>query len=153
MLAGMVEGWLLWSIIVVVGVGIIVAVVALAPLPRAEDDVGAGERRFEAGWIATTIERYGGVAPTSLVEEVLDLHQAYLQAPRAAAGDFGPAAPPGGPAGPTPQPQAPPPQAPPPQARPPAGAPPPAQAPRRPGPQPPPPGGAPPPPDGRVRGR
>jgi hypothetical protein len=51
-------------------------------LPRADDDVGDNERRSEATWIAHAIERGGGVAPPSFVEEVLELHQAYLSESR-----------------------------------------------------------------------
>ena len=46
--------------------------------------MGALERPAEAAWISAVIERYGGIAPPSLVEEVLDLHQAYLRDPRLA---------------------------------------------------------------------
>ena len=36
------------------------------------------ERPTEAAWISAVIERNGGVAPALLVEEVLELHAAYL---------------------------------------------------------------------------
>ena len=49
-----------------------------ARLARRDADVPAGERPAEAAWIAATIEREGGVAPVDLVEEVLELHAAYL---------------------------------------------------------------------------
>ena len=74
----MIEGWVLWLVLVGLAIGVVVAVVALVRLPRAEDDLSSHERRTEAAWIAGTIERHGGIAPVSLVEEVLDLHQAYL---------------------------------------------------------------------------
>ena len=121
MLAAMIDGWALWLLLVGLGVGAAGAGVLLVRLPREDDDVGAAERRTEAAWIAATIERHGGVAPPSLVEEVLELHGAYLATPRSPA-------PPGVSASPLPPPQvapprvAPPPVAPPP---PPAGYPPP----------------------------
>lgn len=82
MLAAMIEGWVLWLLLVGLAIGATVTAVALVRLPRQTDDIGMAERRAEAAWIAGTIERHGGIAPPSLVEEVLDLHEAYLQAPR-----------------------------------------------------------------------
>jgi hypothetical protein len=84
MLASMVEAWVLWLFIVGVAVGVVAALVVAVRLPRQEDDVGDLERPSEAAWISSIIERHGGVAPASLVEEVLDLHQAYLRDPRLA---------------------------------------------------------------------
>ena len=78
----MIDGWVLWLVLVGLAIGGIVAAVLLVRLPRDEADVGAAERRDEAAWISATIERHGGVAPVILVEEVLDLHQAYLRDPR-----------------------------------------------------------------------
>lgn len=83
MLPAMIEGWVLWMFLVGIAVGVFAAWLVLGRLPREEDDVSNDERRREAGWIAATIERHGGIAPESFVEEVLDLHQAYLHAPRA----------------------------------------------------------------------
>jgi hypothetical protein len=84
MLASMVESWVLWLFIVGVAVGVVAALVVAVRLPRQEDDVGDLERPAEAAWISSVIERHGGIAPASLVEEVLDLHQAYLRDPRLA---------------------------------------------------------------------
>ena len=46
-------------------------------------DTGAAgdvdQRAAEAAWIARTIERHGGNAPESFVEEVLDLHAAWAE--------------------------------------------------------------------------
>jgi hypothetical protein len=56
--------------------------VALVRLPRRDDDVDAAERPAEAAWISEIIERNGGVAPALLVEEVLELHRAYLRQAR-----------------------------------------------------------------------
>jgi hypothetical protein len=82
MLAAMIEGWVLWLLLVGLAIGAAATWVLMVRLPREEDDIGLAERHSEATWIATTIERHGGVAPPSFVEEVLDLHQAYLSAPR-----------------------------------------------------------------------
>lgn len=85
----MIEAWALWLFLVGLVTGVGVTAVLLWRLPRQEDDLPVEERRVEAAWIATTIERQGGLAPVSFVEEVLDLHQAYLSTTR----------PPGPPAG------------------------------------------------------
>ncbi len=82
MLSAMVEGWALWLFLVGLATGVAVTAVLLWRLPRREDDLPVEERRVEAAWIAATIERHGGVAPVSFVEEVLDLHQAYLRTVR-----------------------------------------------------------------------
>ena len=85
MLAAMIEGWSVWLLLVGLAIGVATTWVLTVRLPRDEDDVSPEERHAEAAWIATTIDRYGGMAPPSFVEEVLDLHQAYLRTPRAAA--------------------------------------------------------------------
>ncbi len=84
MLPCMIEAWVLWVLLVGLAVGGVVTWLLMVRLPRAEDDVSPAERPAEAAWISAIIERYGGVAPPSLVEEVLDLHQAYLRDPRLA---------------------------------------------------------------------
>jgi hypothetical protein len=84
MLAAVVETWVLWLFIVGAAVGAVVALVVAVRLPREEDDVSHLERPAEAAWISSVIEHHGGIAPASLVEEVLDLHQAYLRDPRLA---------------------------------------------------------------------
>jgi hypothetical protein len=80
----MIEAWALWLFIVGLIAGGVITWLAMVRLPRSEDDVSAAERPAEAAWISRVIERHGGVAPASLVEEVLDLHQAYLADPRQA---------------------------------------------------------------------
>jgi hypothetical protein len=84
MLARMIEAWVLWVLLVGLAAGGVVTWLLMVRLPRAEDDVSPAERPAEAAWISAVIERHGGVAPPSLVEEVLDLHQAYLRDPRLA---------------------------------------------------------------------
>ena len=84
MLPPMIEAWVLWVFLVGLVAGGVVTGLLLVRLPRAEHDVGATERPAEAAWIGAVIERGGGVAPASLVEEVLDLHQVYLRDARRA---------------------------------------------------------------------
>lgn len=78
----MVSTWTLWLFVLGVAVGAIVTAVALVRLPRRDDDISAAERPTEAAWISEVIERNGGVAPSLLVEEVLELHGAYLRQAR-----------------------------------------------------------------------
>jgi hypothetical protein len=80
----MIEGWVLWVFIVGLALGIAATAIVMWRLPRSEDDVSEAERPAEADWISSIIERHGGIAPASLVEEVLDLHQAYLREGRSA---------------------------------------------------------------------
>ena len=96
MLVTMMEGWMLWLLLVGLAVGVAATGVLLVRLPRDEGDVGSYERRSEAAWIAGTIERHGGVAPASFVEEVLDLHEAYLRSSRVPSGTRLPSTPPPG---------------------------------------------------------
>ena len=78
------DGYLWWLILVGAVITLAVVWVVAARLPRSESDVGADERVAEAAWISETIERFGGVAPHELVEEVLELHAEYLASPRLA---------------------------------------------------------------------
>ena len=78
------DGFQWWLILVGAVVTLAVIWVFAIRLPRAERDVDDDERRAEAAWISETIERFGGVAPTELVEEVLELHAEYLAAPQLA---------------------------------------------------------------------
>jgi hypothetical protein len=78
------DGYLWWFILVGAVIALAAVWVFAARLPRAETDVNEDERRAEAAWISATIERYGGVAPQDLVEEVLELHAEYLASPRLA---------------------------------------------------------------------
>ncbi len=82
MLAAMIEGWTVWLFLAGVAVGALVTGVILVRLPRREDDVSGAERPAEAAWIGAIIEHNGGIAPVALVDEVLELHQAYLADPR-----------------------------------------------------------------------
>jgi HAMP domain-containing protein len=75
------EQYIVWALVVGVVVGAALYWFALGRLPRETDDIKPAERVAEAGWISRTIEQRGGVAPVDLVEEVLDLHSAYLSGP------------------------------------------------------------------------
>ena len=77
----MTEQYIVWALVVGIVVGAALYWFALGRLPRTTDDVTPVERVAEAGWISRTIESRGGVAPTDLVEEVLDLHSTYLAGP------------------------------------------------------------------------
>ena len=72
------DGYAWWLVIVGIAIGIALVWLVIVRLPRTEDDVDEEERLVEAGWISRTIEAWGGVAPTALIDEVLELHQAYL---------------------------------------------------------------------------
>ncbi len=78
----MIEAWGVWLLLVGLAVGGATVTVLLVRLPRQDDDIDPRERQAEAVWIAGIIERDGGIAPTLLVEEILDLHGAYLRVQR-----------------------------------------------------------------------
>ncbi len=78
----MIEAWGVWLLLVGLAIGAGTMAVLLVRLPRQEDDVDPRERQVEAAWIGGIIERHGGIAPTLLVQEILDLHGAYLRVQR-----------------------------------------------------------------------
>jgi hypothetical protein len=69
----------LWLLIVGIAAGAAVMWLVIGTLARRDDELDATEREAEAGWIARTIEEYGGRAPVELVEQILALHRRYLQ--------------------------------------------------------------------------
>jgi len=73
------DGYAWWLILVGIGVGLAVAWLLVVRLPRSDEDVSPAERRAEAAWISQAIGQAGGYAPPLLVEEVLELHGAYLR--------------------------------------------------------------------------
>lgn len=77
----MTEQYIVWALVVGICIGAALYWFALGRLPRRTDDMTAGERAAEANWISRTVESRGGVAPTDLVDEVLELHAAYLDGP------------------------------------------------------------------------
>lgn len=72
------DGYAWWLFLVGLAVGLALMWLALARLPRDEDDVDPDERALEADWISGTIEARGGICPQPLAAEVLDLHHEYL---------------------------------------------------------------------------
>jgi hypothetical protein len=72
------DGYLWWLVVLGIAIGAAVVWLTAVRLPRRDDDVSGPERAAEARFIAATIERDGGVAPVELVDEVLELHAAYL---------------------------------------------------------------------------
>ncbi|MFO1540802.1 MAG: hypothetical protein ACKOTZ_10260 [Chloroflexota bacterium] len=74
----MIDGSALWLLLLGVVAGGGMTWLLTARLARRDADVPPAERGAEAAWIARAIEDAGGVAPTDLVEEVLDLHALYL---------------------------------------------------------------------------
>jgi hypothetical protein len=75
------ESFAWWLLIAGIGIGIAIAWLVMGRLPRTDADLREEERATEAAWISRTISAYGGVAPPSLVEEVLELHAHYLAGP------------------------------------------------------------------------
>jgi hypothetical protein len=76
-----VEQYLLWVLLVGVALGAAGAWFVIGRLPRRSDDVAPEELTVEAEWISQGIEERGGVAPPSLVEEVLEQHLEYVAGP------------------------------------------------------------------------
>jgi hypothetical protein len=77
----MTEQYIGWALVVGLAVGGALVWFAVGRLPRSSDEMPPAERRAEAEWISSTINQRGGMAPPDLVEEVLDLHVAYLERP------------------------------------------------------------------------
>lgn len=86
------DGYLWWLVVLGIAIGAAVVWLTAVRLPRRDDDVTPAERAAEARWIGATIERDGGVAPVELVEEVLELHSAYLASGGSVASPRSPAA-------------------------------------------------------------
>jgi hypothetical protein len=79
------DGFSWWLVVLGIAVGIGLVWLFTVRLPVTESDVDAEETAEEAAWICQTIESWGGVAPTALVQEVLELHQRYLDGDRSPA--------------------------------------------------------------------
>jgi hypothetical protein len=78
------DGFSWWLVVLGIAVGIGLVWLFTIRLPVSESDIDEGELVDEAGWISDTIESQGGVAPSVLVQEVLELHRHYLSGDRAA---------------------------------------------------------------------
>lgn len=68
-----------WLLILGITIGAVVTWLVSVRLAREDADVSATERPAEAAWIADAIGERGGYVPEELVEEVLELHTAYLR--------------------------------------------------------------------------
>ena len=73
------EQYIGWALVVGLVIGGALVWFAVGRLPRSGEEIPAEERAAEAAWISETISERGGLAPPDLVEEVLELHAAYLQ--------------------------------------------------------------------------
>lgn len=68
-----------WALILGLVIGGALVWFAIGRLPRSGDEIPESERHNEAEWISRTINNSGGMAPSDLVEEILDLHGAFLE--------------------------------------------------------------------------
>ena len=84
----MTEQYIVWALVVGISVGAALYWFAAGRLPRRTDDMTPQEREAEARWISRTIDGRGGVAPVDLVDEVLELHAAYLAGPALESSDI-----------------------------------------------------------------
>ncbi len=75
----MTEQYIGWALVLGLVIGGALVWFAIGRLPRGGDELPQSERRNEAEWISRTINKRGGMAPSDLVEEILDLHGAYLE--------------------------------------------------------------------------
>ncbi len=75
------DGFAWWLVVLGIAIGVGLSWLVLGRLPRAEGDIDEQERAAEAVWISRAVGDYGGVAPPALVEEILELHEHYLQGP------------------------------------------------------------------------
>lgn len=75
----MTEQYIGWALVVGLVIGGALVWFAVGRLPRSGEEIPPKERAAEAEWISRTINERGGMAPSDLVEEVFDLHVAYLE--------------------------------------------------------------------------
>ncbi len=68
-----------WFLVVGIAIGATIVWLLRGSIAREDADLDARERVAEAAWISRTIESSGGIAPADLVEQVLELHRAYLE--------------------------------------------------------------------------
>ncbi|MEP7360561.1 MAG: hypothetical protein ABI744_03170 [Chloroflexota bacterium] len=74
----MTEQYIGWALVLGLVIGGALVWFAIGRLPRSGDEIPLSERHNEAEWISRTVTKRGGMAPADLVEEILDLHGAYL---------------------------------------------------------------------------
>jgi hypothetical protein len=77
----MAEPYLVWALLVGFALGGALVWFVLGRLPRRSEDISPIERRAEADWISDVLASREGHAPPLLVEQVLELHEAYLAGP------------------------------------------------------------------------
>jgi hypothetical protein len=75
----MTEQYIGWALVVGLAIGGALVWFAIGRLPRGGEEIPPDELKAEAAWISQTINGRGGFAPEDLVEEVLELHVAYLE--------------------------------------------------------------------------
>lgn len=75
----MTEQYIGWALVVGLAIGGALVWFAIGRLPRSGEEIPPEERAAEAAWISRTIDERGGLAPSELVEEVLDLHGEYME--------------------------------------------------------------------------
>lgn len=68
-----------WALVVGLAIGGALVWFAVGRLPRSGEEIPDSERHSEAEWISRTINKRGGMAPSDLVEEILNLHTDYLE--------------------------------------------------------------------------
>lgn len=74
----MTEQYIGWALVLGLVIGGALVWFAIGRLPRSGEEIPLEERSAEAAWISRTINERDGMAPTDLVEEVLELHTEYL---------------------------------------------------------------------------
>jgi hypothetical protein len=72
------EQYIGWALVVGLAIGGALVWFAVGRLPRSSEDITPQERAAESEWISRTIEERGGAVDSELVDEILELHAAYL---------------------------------------------------------------------------
>jgi hypothetical protein len=72
------EQYIGWALVVGLAIGGALVWFAVGRLPRSSEDITPQERAAESEWISQTIEERGGIVDSELVDEILELHAAYL---------------------------------------------------------------------------
>ena len=75
----MTDQYIGWALVVGLAIGGALVWFAVGRLPRSGEEIPDSERHSEAEWISRTINKRGGMAPSDLVEEILNLHTDYLE--------------------------------------------------------------------------
>ncbi len=75
----MIEQYIGWALVLGLVIGGALVWFAVGRIPRGDEEIPEPERAAEAVWISEVITERGGIAPESLVAEVLDLHVEYVE--------------------------------------------------------------------------